>query len=209
MGELKQLLPLCGSTVLEQTLGNLRAAAVNETVLVLGSSAEIIRQRIADSLIHGPRVLVNPDYDQGMATSLQIGLSALDENTVAALTVLADQPFIRAETFDQIIDQYRRSNAEIVIPTYRGFRGNPVLLDRSLFGEVMALQGDEGCRAIFQNHLSGIIKVEVADLGVLLDIDNKDEYERMRSFGQTGQEETLFIEATRKARDIPESDVPS
>jgi CTP:molybdopterin cytidylyltransferase MocA len=51
------------------------------------------------------------------------------------LIVLADQPFIRPETFRQIVDQYRRSDAQIVIPTYKGFRGNPVLLDRSVFPE--------------------------------------------------------------------------
>ena len=65
---------------------------------------------------------------------------------------------------------------------FQGVRGNPVLLDRSVFPEVMALQGDIGCRAIFGNHLDGISKVEVNDVGILLDIDNKDDYEMLRDF---------------------------
>jgi molybdenum cofactor cytidylyltransferase len=199
MGEAKQLLPLADSTVLEQTLRNLNAADVDGVVLVLGSSAETIRQRIADSPTKNLRILVNPEYGRGMATSLRAGLAALDKNIDAALIVLADQPFIRPETFNQIVDQYRRSDAQIVIPMFQGLRGNPVLLDRSVFHEVMALQGDMGCRAIFGNHLDGILKAEVDDVGVLLDIDSKDDYERLRDFGPA-QQASMLAEVTRQMR---------
>jgi molybdenum cofactor cytidylyltransferase len=184
MGEAKQLLPLASGTVLGRTLENLLDANVDEIVLVLGSSAETIRQRIADSPMKNLRILVNPEYGHGMATSLRTGLAVLDKKIDAALIVLADQPFIRAETFDRIIDQYRKSDAQIVIPMFQGVRGNPVLLDRCVFHEVMALQGDIGCRAIFGNHLDGIVKAEVDDIGILLDIDSKDDYERLRDFWQ-------------------------
>ena len=150
---------------------------------MLGSSAETIRERISKSTWKNLRILINPDYGQGMSTSLRAGLAALDKNIDAALIVLGDQPFIRPETLDRIIDQYRRSNARIVIPVFQGFRGNPVLLDRSVFHEVMSLQGDIGCRAIFGNHLDEIVKAEVDDKGILLDIDNKDDYERLKHFG--------------------------
>jgi molybdenum cofactor cytidylyltransferase len=205
MGQVKQLLPLADSTVLEQTLGNLHTAGVDEIILVLGSSAETIRQRFAGPSMGRLRILVNPDYHQGMATSLRAGLSALDGNMAAALIVLADQPFIQAKTFDQIIDQYRHSEAKIVVPTYKGFRGNPVLLDHSVFEEIMALEGDIGCRAIFGNHLNGIVKAEVTDIGILLDIDSKDDYERLRGFGRSEQEGGLLVESTREPREMPDS----
>ncbi len=79
------------------------------------------------------------------------------------------------------MDAYRRSGAQIVIPLYQGNRGNPVLLDRSVFSEVMALEGDVGCRAIFANHLEEIVNVEVEDMGVLLDIDDPEDYQRLDS----------------------------
>ena len=182
MGEVKQLLPLGESTVLERTLQNLYTANVDEIVLVLGSSAETIRERISKSTGKNLRILINPDYGQGMSTSLRAGLAALDTNIDAALIVLGDQPFVRPETLDRIIDQYRRSDAKIVIPVFQGFRGNPVLLDRSVFHEVMSLQGDIGCRAIFGNHMDEIVKAEVDDRGILLDIDSKDDYERLKNF---------------------------
>jgi molybdenum cofactor cytidylyltransferase len=191
MGEPKQLLRLGESTVLGQTLDSIRGAGLDDIVLVLGSSAEIIRQRLPASAFEGLTVTVNKAYDQGMASSLREGLSALNPQIDAALIVLADQPFIRPETFGQIADQYRRSDAQIVIPTHNGSRGNPVLLDRSVFPEIMALSGDIGCRAIFGNHLEGIVKVEVEDVGILLDIDNKADYERLQCFGQSKQEDGI------------------
>jgi molybdenum cofactor cytidylyltransferase len=205
MGEPKQLLQLADCTILEQTLENLQAACVDEIVLVLGFSAEAIRHRIANLPMKNLKIVFNADYSQGIATSLRVGLAVLDENIKnidAALIVLSDQPFIRAETFDRIIDEYRRSEAQIVIPMFQGVRGNPVLLHRSVFQEVMALQGDAGCRAIFGNYSNGIRKVEMDDIGVLLDIDSKEDYERLRYFGP-GQEEKALVEATREPRAMP------
>jgi molybdenum cofactor cytidylyltransferase len=179
MGQAKQLLPLGSSTVLAQTLEHARAAGVAEVVLVLGSSAESIRHQLPQTLLDGVKVVVNHSYEQGMASSLRSGLSALDPQTAAALILLGDQPFTLPQTLDRILQAYRDSGAQIVIPTHQGTRGNPVLLDRSLFSEAMALEGDVGCRAIFKNHLGGIVNVEVEDIGVLLDLDNREDYERL------------------------------
>jgi molybdenum cofactor cytidylyltransferase len=179
MGQAKQLLPLGSSTVLAQTLEHARAAGVDEVVLVLGSSAESIRHQLSPSLLAGVKVVVNPSYEQGMASSLRAGLSALDPQSAAALIILGDQPFTPPQTLDRIIQAYRDSGAPIVIPTWQGTRGNPVLLDRSVFSEAMALEGDVGCRAIFGKHLEEILNVEVEDKGVLLDIDDHEDYERL------------------------------
>jgi molybdenum cofactor cytidylyltransferase len=185
MGQAKQLLPLGETTLLGQTLKNLRPATVHEIVLVLGSSAETVRRQLPVSLLEGLKVVVNQNYAQGMASSLREGLSALDRQSEAALIILGDQPFVRTQTLDQIIEAYGRTHAQIVIPSHQGTRGNPVLLHRSVFAEVMALEGDTGCRAIFGSHLEGIVKVEVEDKGVLLDIDDQHDYEKLRGQGST------------------------
>jgi molybdenum cofactor cytidylyltransferase len=183
MGTAKQLLSLGSGTVLGQTLTNVRNSGLEEIVLVLGSSAESIRRQLPDSLLEDVRIVTNEAYEQGMASSLRAGISAVSPRAEAALVILADQPFIRTETFDRIVEEYRRTHARIVIPMHRGLRGNPVLLDRSVFHEVMALEGDIGCRAIFGSHPDEIVKVEVEDPGILLDIDNQNDYEQLRHFG--------------------------
>jgi 2-phospho-L-lactate guanylyltransferase (CobY/MobA/RfbA family) len=139
-----------------------------------------------------------------MGSSLRAGLGALDPLIDASFIVLADQPFVRSTTLDQMINAYRQSSAQIVLPMYQGFRGNPVLLDRSVFPEVMALSGDIGCRAIFGDHLQGIVKVPVEDIGVLLDIDSQTDFARLRNFGQGTQEaDALLGAADLRGRTIP------
>lgn len=182
MGEPKQLLRVGEETVLGRTLEKVRGARVEEIVLVLGHSAEEIRRDLPTAVLDGLNIVVNQEYEAGMASSLREGLSAVSDEMDAALIVLADQPFVRSETIDRIIGRYRASDAEIVIPCYDGRRGNPVLLDRSVFAEAMALQGDTGFRAIFGSHEADIERVDVDDSGVLLDIDDRADYERLRGY---------------------------
>jgi len=177
MGSAKQLLHLGGRRVLQHVLDNVRRSAASEMILVLGHAAEEIQSKLE---LKGVQVVMNDDYRQGMGSSLKAGLSAIDQQAKAALIILADQPFVRGETLDRLIAEHSRTKAQIVIPTYNGFRGNPVLLDQAVFAEVMALSGDIGCRAIFGNHLEGIVKLPVDDAGVLLDLDQQSDYQRLR-----------------------------
>lgn len=179
MGEPKQLLRLGDETILQRTLENVRGAAVDEVVLVLGFAADQIRCQIPAQLVDRLKIILNEDFATGMASSLRAGLSAVSARADGALIVLADQPFVLPDTVNQIIDRYRSSNAKIVIPCYKGKCGNPVLLDRAIFAEAMSLTGDTGCRAIFANHHEGIVEVDVEDEGVVLDIDNQAEYKRL------------------------------
>ena len=201
MGEAKQLLRLGGQTVLEKVLQNVRGSRVDEIILVLGHAAETIKESVAFTNV---TIAVNQDYRQGMGTSLRAGLSSLSAGIAATLIVLGDQPFVRSQTLNLLLDRYWQSKAQIVIPMYKGFRGNPVLLDRSVFPEVMALGGDIGCRAIFGNHLEGIVKLPVEDVGILLDLDSKEDFERLKHFGQGTAEQGALIEAADlEGREIP------
>lgn len=200
MGEAKQLLRLGENTLLGQVLENVRSSRAKDIVLVLGHEAEKIKERIS---IGNLTVVINESYQQGMGTSLRTGLAALPSGVDAALIVLADQPFVRAGTLDLLMDHYMRSGAQIVIPTYKGFRGNPVLLDRSVFSEVMSLKGDIGCRAIFGNHLEGIVKFPVEDIGILLDMDSKDDLQLLRNFGKGEVSENVLIETANRGDEKP------
>lgn len=195
MGSAKQLLRLGDRTLLDTVLDNLRSSQVAEIVVVLGGSAELIQQQIN---LNGARIVINDAYQQGMGTSLQAGVSAVDSSSDAALIVLADQPFIRPATLDHLIDRYRAQNSPVVIPAYKGHRGNPVLLDRSLFPEVLALSGDTGFRSLFSRHTEKILNVPVDDIGVLIDVDTEADLIR---FQQAYLEGTLSLELL-KASDI-------
>jgi molybdenum cofactor cytidylyltransferase len=181
MGRPKQLLRLGERTLLDLTLDNVRKSSVDEIILVLGSSAAEIQQQVSTQ---GVKIVVNPAYQEGMASSLRAGIAALDPRSQAALIVLADQPCIRPTTLNRLIEHHGSTRPQIVIPTYRGFRGNPVLLDRSVFSEVMEIRGDIGCRAIFGSHAENISKLEVDDPGILLDVDTSND---LKSFVASGE----------------------
>jgi molybdenum cofactor cytidylyltransferase len=180
--------------MLARVLRTVDASSVAETVLVLGFAAER-----AGELTLPPKsrlkVVVNSRYREGMASSLQAGLAALDRQTEAALIVLADQPLVRPETLDQIAGEFLRSGRQIVIPVYKGARGNPVLIGRRLFPEIMALTGDRGARAIFSKHGEEIIRLRVEDRGILLDVDSRRDFEELERWERAGEEERAEIEA--------------
>ena len=148
---------------LQPILDNLAQSKIDEIVVVLGAHADEIRERIQ---FGKARTVINPDYANGMSTSIQAGLRAIDAD--AAMIVLADQPFVTPRTFDALIDEYRLRRG-VIIPTFNGVRGNPVIVDRSLFAEMMTIRGDTGCRSIFGEHAVHLLPVD--DRGVVQDID--------------------------------------
>lgn len=186
MGEPKQLLPLGGRTLLERTLESLRCAPLVQVVLVLGASADLIVKALPRTLLDRLAVVRNPDFEQGMASSLRVGLEAVRPESDGALVVLADQPFVRPATVARVVERFLKSEsdsqAEIVIPFYQGERGNPVLLARSLFAEAMALEGDSGFRVLFGKHANKIAEVDVNDQGIVFDVDTREVYERLRRY---------------------------
>lgn len=166
-GRCKQLLRIGGKTLLAHVLDHLRTSKTDEIVVILGAYADEIRAEVPIA----ERIVLNPHFAQGMSTSIHAGLAAIDANAEAALIVLGDQPFVRPGTIDCLIDAYRRTRATAIIPTYEGVRGNPVLIDRALFDEMLTIRGDTGGRAI----LGDPLLVPVDDRGVLLDIDTTED----------------------------------
>lgn len=164
-GSAKQLALIDGAPVLEHVLRNLRRFPV---IVVLGAYADEIRSRVR---FENERIVVNPDYARGMSTSIRAGLRALPAGAPAALMVLGDQPFVKPETYERIAAAYRPPNA--VVPVYKGVRGNPVVVDRRYFADMMGIEGDMGFRAV----LGDAEELEVDDPGVLRDIDSAADVE--------------------------------
>ena len=95
----------------------------------------------------------------------------------AILIALADQPLVETDLIDHLIDIYRQNPHGIVLPSYKGKRGHPVILNRLRYQEEMGkLMGDVGCRPILNRHPEDILEVEVDSEGVIVDIDSWGEY---------------------------------
>jgi molybdenum cofactor cytidylyltransferase len=177
MGRPKQMLAWQGKTLLRHVLESLINSNADEIILVLGHEAEAIRKGLSEFQI---KVVINPDYKQGMASSLRQGLLAMDPGSEAFLVLLADQPGIGPDIINRMIREYKQANPKrgIVRPVYRGLRGHPVLIGIQYLQEARQLQGDVGARQILIDHPDDILEIDVDQDAVLKDIDTPEEYRK-------------------------------
>ncbi len=165
-GAQKLLVPVAGVPLVCWAARHARAAGIAELVVVLGRQAVAVQAALAgdaSSWHPGPaeegpgspgdgppplRFVRNRRYAAGMAGSIRAGVRAVAAHAAAALVLLGDQPAVAPPVIDRLIDYWRTGGGAIVAPSYRGFRGNPVLFDRALFPELLRLRGDEGARGI-------------------------------------------------------------
>jgi molybdenum cofactor cytidylyltransferase len=178
MGKTKQLLSWGETTILGQTLQNVQESAVHSCLVVSGYEAEAVE---AAAKAEGAAVIHNPDFAEGeMLSSLQTAVRQLGEGCAAVLVMLADQPMVEPETLDQILTAFWQGRSDLVAPTYEGKRGNPVLIGRRCFEELLALPRGAAPRDLVKRHLDGLYLVEVGLDSVLRDLDRPEEYERLR-----------------------------
>ena len=174
MGAPKQLLPFGGKTVLQTVVDTLLEANLDGILVVLGHRAEAVRESLAQRPV---LFQLNPDYRNGMFSSILCGLSALEKSADAALIALGDQPNVRASVAGMVAAAYRKGNKGIVVPVYRGRRGHPALVDLGRYlSEIRSLAGEDGLKPVMRGHPDDTLEVEVEDEGVLRDIDTPEEY---------------------------------
>lgn len=179
MGTTKALLPWQnGQTVIAHILGQLRQAGLLNILVVTGHQASEIEQTAQN---FNTRFVHNPDYANGeMLLSMQAGLAALPETTCASLIVLGDQPQIQAPIVAQIIQAYIQRPAPIIIPSFEMRRGHPMLIERQLWPEILALPIGFAAREVINRHSAEIHYVTVGNDSILRDMDTPQEYENER-----------------------------
>jgi molybdenum cofactor cytidylyltransferase len=173
----KMLLPFAGSTVLENTLKVFYRAQVDGVAVVLGHKGEKIRQALVSYPL---QFIENPDFHQGMSTSVKAGIRALetDPDLAGVMMIPGDMPLVKLETVQGIIKKFQESSCPLIIPVYQGKKGHPVFFARSLFSELKEVAGDIGAREVVRKNLDRCCFLEVNDPGILVDIDCPEEYEK-------------------------------
>lgn len=165
-GGQKLLVPWRGRPLFEHALDALTASpAIAETIVVVppGFAAPPERPRC--------RFIVNPDHEEGMASSLRAGVRAAPEGADAYLVALADMPRITPELIAALIARYRAAGRQIVVPVHRGRRGHPVMLSSELRQPLLAIAGDVGAREIIRAHPEWVGEFETGDGAVVFDVD--------------------------------------
>ncbi|UCD71635.1 MAG: nucleotidyltransferase family protein [Syntrophobacterales bacterium] len=174
MGRPKLLLKWGRCTIIEKSVDTLLASKIDELIVVLGYQAQAILRSLGSRML---KAVINHQYRMGMSTSIRRGLGEVNSKSEAILIALADKPFIETDLIDHLIEIYRQNPHGIVLPSYRGTRGHPVILNSSRYQEEMGkLMGDVGCRSILKRHPEDILEVEVDSEGVITDINSWGEY---------------------------------
>ena len=186
MGDFKQLLRLGGKTFVEHCVDNLLASKVDDVIVVTGHRELEVVHAIANRPV---KIVYNPDYQRGMASSIKHGVRHVSDNSDACLISLVDQPRIDTAVIDRLIQVYKDGVYEdgacgsgpllIVIPTYEERGGHPILLDLALREDILTMDVDVGLRQVVLAHSGSITRVPVSSADVLEDCDLPEDYERL------------------------------
>jgi molybdenum cofactor cytidylyltransferase len=186
MGMVKSLLPFGKSLLLDRVIENAHQSELVSVIVVLGHEAERIRKMIN---FKDSEIIFNPDYSMGQSSSLRVGLGAVPDDTDGAMFLLGDQPFVGTKIIDGLIREFREQPSNLIIPTYCGKRGNPVVAHRSIFHMIQGITGDTGARVLFHSLKEQIREVEVSDPGIHLDVDTIEDYRKLTRISDNNQGE--------------------
>jgi molybdenum cofactor cytidylyltransferase len=150
-------------------------AGLSPILVVVGHEAGRVRGALRGLNVG---LVDNPAYQQGQSRALVAGVNALDSAVDAAIIGVADQPYLDGGVLRSLADLWRRLRPLIVAPRYAGERGNPILFDRRLFPELLAVTGDRGGRSVFARHADAAAYVDF-DARPGMDIDTREEYDRL------------------------------
>jgi molybdenum cofactor cytidylyltransferase len=177
MGRPKQLLPVNGRPLLEGVLAAANESSLDEVIVVLGANAEEIRTGVD---LGRARVVLNPGHAAGLGSSLRAGLSALGPQVDRALIILGDQPAVSAKLFDRLLMLQLSSGLPAAALRFGSLLHPPVVLERSLFGDLGALQGDVGCRAVVRGSPDLVASLAAAtEANHPIDVDTPEDYRRL------------------------------
>jgi len=176
MGSPKALLHYQGQTFIERICRAFLDAGVDELIVVLGARAEEIGRALpAHPAIHS---VVNTRYFQGQLSSLMVGIGALSPNSEAAVVNLVDHPLITAKTIKALVSSFHDAPLPILIASYQGRRGHPVLFSSQVYGEILAAPLDQGAKVVVRKDPARVREIQLDDPGILADIDTPEEYAR-------------------------------
>jgi molybdenum cofactor cytidylyltransferase len=177
-GQPKQLLPFKGTTLLGWVINQAeQAMGLDEVVVVLGRAAEEIRSRVD---FGGAKIIENPVFGEGCASSYRAGIGALDVNSEAIMIILGDQPGVDPETINQVADGWRQSDGQIMLASYHGRKGHPMIFARPLFDKLVGLHGDKAAWKIVDAN-PDLVREIALDRPFPEDIDTQEDFMRMRT----------------------------
>jgi molybdenum cofactor cytidylyltransferase len=171
----KLLAPISGEPMVHRVAAIALAGGAKPVVVVTGHGAQAVGAALRGLDV---TVILNPQYAQGLSTSLREGLKALPPGIDGALILLADMPAVEVSVLRALVTAFTGADA-ICVPVHRGGRGNPMLWGSRYFAEMMGLAGDAGAKSLVARHQDHLVEVEVATGGIFEDVDAPSDLARL------------------------------
>jgi molybdenum cofactor cytidylyltransferase len=170
MGAVNKLLAeIDGRPMVSHVVATARKSKVHRILVVTGYEQERLQTALTD---YDVEFIHNPDYAEGLSTSLSVAVSALDDDTDAAVVCLGDMPGVSPEHINALINAFDpNAGRQICIPTFNGKWGNPVLWDQRFFSAMQNVSGDVGARHLIGEHQDVLYEVPIKDNAVITDLD--------------------------------------
>ncbi len=161
-----------GKPMIARVVDNVLSSNAKPVLVVTGHQAEQVQHALGGRPV---RYVHAADYAEGLSASLKAGIAAVPPECAAALVCLGDMPLVTGRMIDRLLAAYDpEEGRQIVLPTFRGKQGNPMLWDRRFFAEILQITGDSGARFLLGKYLDVVAEVEMADDAVLRDFDTTD-----------------------------------
>jgi molybdenum cofactor cytidylyltransferase len=172
MGGAKALVPYQGLTFVERLLEATRHPRIGLTRIVLGANAEEIRAKLS---VAPAAIVVNPDWPRGQLSSLQAAIRSLPPQITDGIVLCpVDHPLVSAALIAKLIDAFDSGGKVIIIPTYRGRRGHPVIFRSTLYEELLRAPMEVGARQVVWAHAAEISEVATEEEGVILNLNDPE-----------------------------------
>ena len=171
-GENKLTKEIQGIPLIKLSVKNILASSINELIIVLGHQKEIIEQLIKKN--EKIKCVFNKDFESGMASSIKTGLNHLSEDAEAFFICLGDMPMVNKNVFNLLIKS--KNNREIIVPTYNGKQGHPVLFSKSMKKQIMTIEGDVGAKKILQLNKDKILDIKTNDQSIIKNYNTQNDF---------------------------------
>jgi molybdenum cofactor cytidylyltransferase len=168
----KMLAEIGGKPLVRIAVEQAIASRAKPVIVVTGHERDKVEATLKSLPVH---LVHNPDFSEGLGSSLKAGIAAVPEEADAAIVCLGDMPQVDAALINRLIAAFDpERGALVVVPSIEGRRGNPVVWSRRFFHDLMAIQGDVGARHLIGNYAEAVVEVPVAGEAALTDVDTPE-----------------------------------
>ncbi len=184
-GTSKQLIRLSNGYMIEYVIRASLASELNKVSVILGHHHKEILKALSENNKSFPsnqlEFLINPQYRQGMSSSIRAGLTSIKNTFGSVMFLLGDQPLVDSGLINLMLKQYYRSDKNICVPAYKGKRGNPTIFSHEYFSLLENVKGDSGGKDIIMAHPDDILTIETDSPACIFDIDTLGDLEELKT----------------------------